>query len=105
MHFFIIFSIIGFIIAFITFINYNKSIIHKLIAIELMLLCTTLVFIFSSYLIDDILGNSFAIFIISIAGAESAICLAFIISYFRFYYILDNIYYYSYNFIFIRLFL
>ncbi|KAG2171243.1 hypothetical protein INT43_005309 [Umbelopsis isabellina] len=47
-----------------------------LISIEIMLLAVTLLIILSSFSFDDILGQTYGIYVIAIAGAESAIGLA-----------------------------
>ena len=54
-----------------------------LISIEIMLLAITLLILLSSYNFDDILGQTFAIYIIAIAGAESAIGLAILVAFYR----------------------
>jgi len=61
----------------------SKTCVHTLIAIELALLGCGLNYIFASLYLDDIGGQAFALIIISIAGAESAIGLAIIVAYFR----------------------
>lgn len=68
-----------FIIAFLGIIfNYN-SILLALIGVEIMLLATSLNFIFFSLYLNDIYGQIFSIFILTIAAAESAIGLAVLI--------------------------
>jgi NADH-ubiquinone oxidoreductase chain 4L len=54
-----------------------------LISIEIMLLAVTLFILFSSVLFDDILGQTFGVYIIAIAGAESAIGLGLLVAYYR----------------------
>lgn len=61
----------------------RKSLILILISIELMLLSINLNFIFFSVYLDDILGELFALLILTVAAAESAIGLAIIIIFFR----------------------
>jgi NADH-quinone oxidoreductase subunit K len=52
-------------------------------SIEIMLLSININFVaFSSYL-NDLLGQVFAIFILSVAGAEAAIGLAIVVVYFN----------------------
>jgi NADH-ubiquinone oxidoreductase chain 4L len=57
--------------------------ILMLISIEIMLLAVTILVLLSSFGFDDILGQTFSIYIISIAGAESAIGLGIIVSFYR----------------------
>lgn len=54
-----------------------------LISIEIMLLAVTLLILISSLGYDDILGQIYAIYIISIAGAESALGLAILVAFYR----------------------
>lgn len=55
-----------------------------LISIEIMLLAITFLILISSLGFDDIIGQTFAIYIIAIAGAETAIGLGIIVAYYRF---------------------
>jgi NADH-ubiquinone oxidoreductase chain 4L len=48
-----------------------------------MLLAITLLVIMSSFSFDDILGQTFSVYIIAIAGAESAIGLGILVAYYR----------------------
>ena len=54
-----------------------------LMSIELMLLAINLNFIIFSVYLDDILGQIFALFILTIAAAESSIGLAILVVYYR----------------------
>ena len=54
-----------------------------LISIEIMLLAITFLVLVSSLSFDDILGQTYAIYIISIAGAESAIGLGILVAFYR----------------------
>ena len=76
-------SIILFIIGILGFVLNRKNIILMLISIELMLLSVTLLVLVSSYSFDDILGQTYSIYIIAIAGAESAIGLGILVAYYR----------------------
>ena len=79
-----ILSIIIFIITImIYFVLNRKNIILMLISIEIMLLSITLLILISSLSFDDILGQTFAIYIITIAGAESAIGLGILVAFYR----------------------
>jgi len=76
-------SLILFLIGILGFVLNKKNIILKLISIEIMLLAITFLILISSLNFDDIVGQVYAIYIISIAGAESAIGLAILVSYYR----------------------
>ena len=69
------FSILLFIIGILGFVLNRKNIILMFISIEIMLLSVTFMIIISSLSFDDILGQTFAVYILTIAGAESAIGL------------------------------
>ena len=64
------------------FLN-RKNVIVILMSIELMLLAVNLNFISSSYFLDDLSGQLFAIFILTVAAAESAIGLAILVVFYR----------------------
>ena len=64
------------------FLN-RKNIIVMLMSIELMLLAVNLnLLIFSVYL-DDVIGQIFALLVLTVAAAESAIGLALLVVYYR----------------------
>ncbi len=63
------------------FIN-RKNIIAILMSIELMLLAVNINFIAFSAQINDLTGQIFSIFVLSVAGAEAAIGLAILLIYF-----------------------
>jgi NADH-quinone oxidoreductase subunit K len=64
------------------FLN-RKNIIVILMSIELILLAVNINFVaFSSYL-GDLVGQVFALFILTVAAAEAAIGLAILVVYFR----------------------
>lgn len=61
----------------------RKNIILMLICIEIMLLSITFLILINTFGFDDTLGQTYAIYIISIAGAESAIGLAIVVAFYR----------------------
>lgn len=61
----------------------RRSIIVVLMSIELRLLAVNLNFIVYSGYLDDIVGQVFALFILTVAAAESAIGLAILVVYYR----------------------
>lgn len=64
------------------FLN-RKNIIVILMSVELILLAVNINFVaFSSYL-GDLVGQVFALFILTVAAAEAAIGLAILVVYFR----------------------
>lgn len=64
------------------FLN-RRNIIIVLMAIELMLLAVNLNFIAFSHYLNDIAGQVFVFFILTVAAAESAIGLAILVVLFR----------------------
>jgi NADH-quinone oxidoreductase subunit K len=61
----------------------RKNILIVLMSIELMLLAINLNFVIFSNSIDDIMGQVFALLILTVAAAESAIGLAILVVYYR----------------------
>lgn len=76
-------SLTLFLIGVLGFVLNRKNIILMLISIEIMLLAVTVLILVSSFNFDDILGQVYAIYIIAIAGAESAIGLAILVAFYR----------------------
>ena len=64
------------------FLN-RRNVIVLLMAIELMLLAVNMNFIAFSHYLDDIAGQVFVFFILTVAAAESAIGLAILVVLFR----------------------
>jgi NADH-quinone oxidoreductase subunit K len=54
-----------------------------IICIEMMLLSVNIYFLIFSLQLDDVLGQLFALFVLTVAAAESSIGLAIIILYYR----------------------
>ena len=63
------------------FYNGQINIIYILISLELLLLSISLLFLFYSFLFDDLLGSLFTLFLLPLAGAESALGLTLIVLY------------------------
>jgi NADH-ubiquinone oxidoreductase chain 4L len=72
-----------FLIGVLGFTLNKKNIILMLISIEIMLLSITLLILINSWVFEDILGQVFAIYIIVIAAAESAIGLGILVAFYR----------------------
>ena len=64
------------------FLN-RKNIIVMLMSIELMLLAVNCNFLIFSMYLDDVLGQLFSLFILTVAAAESSIGLALLVIYYR----------------------
>ena len=76
-------TLILFLIGILGFVLNRKNIILMLISIEIMLLAITFLILVSSLNIDDIIGQTYAIYIIAVAGAESAIGLGILVAFYR----------------------
>ena len=76
-------TLILFSIGILGFVLNRKNIILMLISIEIMLLAITFLILVSSLNIDDIIGQTYAIYIIAVAGAESAIGLGILVAFYR----------------------
>ena len=64
------------------FLN-RRNVIILLMAIELMLLAVNMNFVAFSHVLDDVSGQIFVFFILTVAAAESAIGLAILVLLFR----------------------
>jgi NADH-quinone oxidoreductase subunit K len=64
------------------FLN-RKNIIIILMSVELMLLAVNINFVAFSAELNDLVGQIFAVFILTVAAAEAAIGLAILVVYFR----------------------
>ena len=72
-----------FIISLIGIVINRKSVLIILMCIELVLLSLNLNFILFSVYFDDLYGQLFSFFILTVAAGESAVGLAIIIIYYR----------------------
>ena len=64
------------------FLN-RKNVIVILMAIELILLAVNINFVAFSAFLHDLVGQVFAMFVLTVAAAEAAIGLAILVTYFR----------------------
>ena len=64
------------------FLN-RKNVIIILMSIELMLLAVNINFVAFSVRLNDLVGQVFAMFVLTVAAAEAAIGLAILVVYFR----------------------
>ena len=76
-------SITLFIIGILGFVLNRKNILVMIFSIEIMLLSITILVLVSSSNFDDVLGQTYAIYIILLAAAESAIGLGILVAYYR----------------------
>ncbi len=64
------------------FVN-RKNVIVILMSVELMLLAVNINFVAFSVELEDLVGQVFAMFVLTVAAAEAAIGLAILVIYFR----------------------
>lgn len=76
-------SLILFLVGMLGFVLNRKNIILMLISIEIMLLAITFLILINSLNFDDIIGQVYALYIISVAAAESAIGLGILVAFYR----------------------
>ena len=76
-------SMIIFIIGLCGIVLGRKNIIIMLMSVELMLLAVNLNLLIFSVYMDDLMGQLFALIVLTVAAAESAIGLAILVIYFR----------------------
>jgi NADH-quinone oxidoreductase subunit K len=76
-------NIVLFIISLNGLIRNRQNILIVLMSIELLLLSINLNFVIFSIYLDDLYGQLFSFFILTVAAAESAVGLAIIIIYYR----------------------
>jgi len=80
---FVFVAILVFFLGIFGIILNRRSVILVLLCIELILLSINLNFIFFSSYLDDFIGQLFALYVLTVAAAESAIGLAILVLYFR----------------------
>nr|YP_009325899.1 NADH dehydrogenase subunit 4L [Vertebrata lanosa]APC24940.1 NADH dehydrogenase subunit 4L [Vertebrata lanosa] len=64
------------------FLN-QKNILIMLMSLEMLFLTVSFYLIYSSFYLDDLLGQIFSLLILTVAAAESSIGLAILVIYFR----------------------
>uniref|UniRef100_A0A4D6BMU2 NADH dehydrogenase subunit 4L n=1 Tax=Balbiania investiens TaxID=111861 RepID=A0A4D6BMU2_9FLOR len=76
-------SLLLFLVSIIGIFLNQKNILVMLMSLEMMFLTISFSLIFSSIYLDDIVGQIFALLILTIAAAESSIGLAILVVYYR----------------------
>ena len=79
----LILNFIMFIIGFFGILINRKNVLIILMTLELILLSINMNFIIFSVYLDDLIGQLFALFVLTVAAAESATGLALLVSYYR----------------------
>jgi NADH-quinone oxidoreductase subunit K len=83
LNFLLIISTLIFLLGVLGLVLNKRNLLIILMSIELMLLGINLNFIFFSLYLDDLMGQVFALYILTVAAAESAIGLAIFTVYYK----------------------
>lgn len=83
LHHYLVLSALLFAIGVVGIFLNRKNLIVLLMAIELMLLAVNMNFVAFSHYLDDLAGQLFVFFILTVAAAESGIGLAILVALFR----------------------
>ena len=62
--------------------SYSRHLIHLVISLELVLLSIALLLVNMSFYFDDLLGATLALYLLPLAGAESAVALALLVAFY-----------------------
>lgn len=76
-------AFILFLIGILGIVVNRKNLIILLMSIELMLLAINFLFIINTSHLDNIIGQIFALYVLVVAAAESAIGLSILVAYYR----------------------
>lgn len=85
MIFHLIIPLLLFVIGIFGILLSRKNILLVIMSIEILLLSINYHFVFFSQILDDIMGHVVSLVVLSIAAAESALGLAIIITYYKFF--------------------
>lgn len=80
---YLVFAMILFLLGVVGLFVARRNIIIILMCIELMLLAVNINFIVFSVYLDDIVGQVYALFVLTVAAAEASIGLAILVVYYR----------------------
>ena len=80
---YLIFAMALFLIGVLGIFIARRNIIIILMCVELMLLAVNINFIVFSVYLDDIIGQIFSLFVLTVAAAEASIGLAILVVYYR----------------------
>ena len=83
LNFILTITLLVFIIGLLGLVLNRKNFIIIIISIEIILLSVNLNFLFFSLYLDDIVGQIFVLFILTVAATESSLGLAILIAYYR----------------------
>lgn len=64
-------------------IVYRTNLLLIIMCLEILFFSISLNFVLFSYFLDDVLGEVFFLYILTVAGAESGVGLAILVAYYR----------------------
>jgi NADH-quinone oxidoreductase subunit K len=64
-------------------ILYRTNLLLIIMCLEILFFSISLNFVLFSYFLDDVLGEVFFLYILTVAGAESGVGLAILVAYYR----------------------
>lgn len=62
---------------------FRTNLLLVIMCLEILFFSLSLNFVLSAYFLDDILGEVFFLYILTVAGAESGVGLAILVAYYR----------------------
>lgn len=72
-----------FIVAVLGFVFSSRQLILMLLAIEIMIFVAAFRFVYFGFLFDDLMGAHFSLYLLVLAGAESAVALSLLVAFHR----------------------
>lgn len=72
-----------FIVAVLGFVFSSRQLILILLAIEIMVFVAAFRFVYFGFLFDDLMGAHFSLYLLVLAGAESAVALSLLVAFHR----------------------
>lgn len=72
-----------FIVALLGFVFSSRQLISMLLALEIMIFVCAFRLVYYGFLFDDLLGAHFSLYLLVLAGAESAVALSLLVAFHR----------------------
>lgn len=70
-------------VAVLGFVFFSRQFVLMLLAIELLVFVTAVRLVYFGFLFDDLLGSHAALYLLVLAGAESAVALSLLVAFHR----------------------
>ena len=75
-------SFVVYLVGALAFTKSRRNLIQVIVSLELMLLSIGLLLVNLSFYLDDLVGATLALYLLPLAGAESAIALALLVAFY-----------------------